>query len=147
VHSQVNPEKDWGQDTLIAVRYALYALNEEYGKQLPTGEHEARFTPDNTLVIAGSVFGGTSVPTFGKPLIDYITYANLYQPCAALAATAVMTELSPYNLMVVTPSMTLRAANRCAALSARGLVSGGSIETSEAQGPRSLNPTAEERSS
>ena len=31
VHSQVNPEKDWGQDTLAAVRYALYALNQEYG--------------------------------------------------------------------------------------------------------------------
>jgi hydroxybutyrate-dimer hydrolase len=167
VHSQVNPEKDWGQDTLVAVRYALYALNQEYGKQAPTGEHEALFTPDNTLVIAGSVsnggaavlraaeqdtdglidgvvasepsaqprtttgygvqFGGNSVPIFGKPLIDYITYANLYQPCAVLAPTAVITELSPYNMMVVTPSMTLRAANRCAALSARGLVSGGSM--------------------
>ena len=30
-HSQLNPEKDWGSDTLAAARYALYALNDRYG--------------------------------------------------------------------------------------------------------------------
>jgi hydroxybutyrate-dimer hydrolase len=165
VHSQVNPEKDWGQDTLVAVRYALYALNQEYGQQAPSGEHEARFTPANTLVIAGSVsnggaavlraaeqdaeglidgvvahepsaqpqsttgfgvqFGGNAVPTVGKPLIDYLTIANLYQPCAALAPAASMSEVSFYNYMVLT-TMTTRAAIRCAALAARGLVAGSS---------------------
>ena len=164
-HSQVNPEKDWGQDTLVAVRYALYALNQEYGQQVPSGQHEARFTPANTLVIAGSVsnggaavlraaeqdaealidgvvanepsaqpqattgfgvqFGGNAVPTVGKPLIDYITIANLYQPCAALAPAASMSEDSFYNYMVK-KAMTTRAANRCAALAARGLVAGSS---------------------
>ena len=148
VHSQLNPEKDWGQDTLVAVRYALYALNQEYGQQVPSGEHEARFTPANTLVIAGSVsnggaavlraaeqdtealidgvvanepsaqpqatpgfgvqFGGNAVPTVGKPLIDYITIANLYQPCAALAPAASMSEASFYNYMVLT-AMSTRA--------------------------------------
>ena len=165
VHSQLNPEKDWGQDTLVAVRYALYALNQEYGQQVPSGEHEARFTPANTLVIAGSVsnggaavlraaeqdtealidgvvanepsaqpqatpgfgvqFGGNAVPTVGKPLIDYITIANLYQPCAALAPAASMSEASFYNYMVLT-AMSTRAVNRCAALAARGLVAGSS---------------------
>lgn len=28
-HSQQNPERDWGLDTLNAVRFAFYALNEE----------------------------------------------------------------------------------------------------------------------
>ena len=149
----------------MAVRYALYALNQEYGQQVPSGEHEARFTPANTLVIAGSVsnggaavlraaeqdtealidgvvanepsaqpqatpgfgvqFGGNAVPTVGKPLIDYITIANLYQPCAALAPAASMSEASFYNYMVLT-AMSTRAVNRCAALAARGLVAGSS---------------------
>jgi hydroxybutyrate-dimer hydrolase len=29
-HSRQNPEKDWGQNTLSAVRFALYVLNQQY---------------------------------------------------------------------------------------------------------------------
>ena len=53
-HSQQNAEKDWGNDTLSAAAYALYALNDRYGNAaapLP-------FTAANTLVIAGSVSNG-----------------------------------------------------------------------------------------
>src|SRR5262249_14372461 len=50
---------------------------------------------------------------------------NLYQPCAALAPAASMSEDSFYNYMVQ-KAMTTRAANRCAALAARGLVAGSS---------------------
>lgn len=49
-HSRLNPEKDWGQDTLSAVRFALYVLNQQYA-----GHH---FAPANTLVIASSVSNG-----------------------------------------------------------------------------------------
>ena len=162
VHSQLNPEKDWGTDTLVAVQYAIYALNQEYATAF--GEAKTiRFTPANTLVIAGAVsnggaavlraaeqdttglidgvvagepsaqpaaggaftvqVGGTPVATTGKPLIDYFTVANLYQPCAALAPAAVMTETSLFNYMSAT-GMNARAANRCTALTAKGLVSG-----------------------
>lgn len=164
-HSQINPERDWGTDTLASVRYALHVLNLEYGTALPTGEHAQRFTAANTLVIAGSVsnggaavlraaeqdseglidgvvasepsaqpnvasgyavqVGGTAVATIGKPLIDYITFANLYQPCAALAPSATMSEASVYNYMTLT-AMNARAANRCAALAAKGMLSGSS---------------------
>ena len=59
VHSQLNPEKDWGNDTLAAVRYALYALNQEYGSAGPERRARGRAsTPANTLVIAGSVSNG-----------------------------------------------------------------------------------------
>ena len=167
MHSQQNPEKDWGNDTLASIRYALYALNQEYAPLVPgTGSMGVRFTAANTVVIAGSVSNGgaavlraaeqdadglidgvvttepsaqpqgssgfgvqvgtTAVPTIGKPLLDYFTFANLYQPCAALAPTATMTELSIFNYMTLT-GMNARAANRCAALAGRGLVSGATL--------------------
>lgn len=159
VHSQRNPEKDWGADTLAAAAYALYALNDRYGAPgtpMP-------FNAGNTLVIAGSVsnggaavlraaeqdgaglidgvvagepvtemptsagygitVGGTPVAVYGKPLADFTTYGNLYQPCAALAAGAAMTEVSTYNFMTIA-NMTARATARCAGLAAKGLVTG-----------------------
>ncbi|APW38673.1 hydrogenase [Rhodoferax koreense] len=161
-HSQLNPEKDWGNDTLAAARYALYALNQEYG-DVDGNNRRVKFNAGNTTIIAASVsnggaavlraaeqdsdglidgvvafepsaqpsttagygvqFGGTAVPGYGKPLIDYFTVANLYQPCAALASAALMTETSTFNYIPLV-AMTARATNRCAALAARGLVAG-----------------------
>ncbi len=54
VHSQLNPEKDWGNDTLVAASYALFALNDRYG----SAADPVPFTAANTLVIAGSVSNG-----------------------------------------------------------------------------------------
>ena len=162
VHSQINPEKDWGTDTLASIRYALYALNQEYG-EISGGGKTARFDAANTLVIAGSAsnggaailraaeqdteglidgvvagepnaqpstttgygvnVGGAAVSSYGKPILDYFTLANLYQPCAALAPSVVMAEVTVYNYMTIT-GMNARATNRCAALAAKGLVSG-----------------------
>ena len=159
VHSQLNPEKDWGTDTLAAAKYALYALNDRYGSAITP----APFNAANTLVIAGSVSnggaavlhaaeqdttglidgvvagepvtqmpstagygiqqGGVAVVGYGKTLADFTTYGNLYQPCAALAAGAAMTELTVFNYLVIT-AQTGRASARCAGLAAKGLVSG-----------------------
>ncbi|HWH85085.1 MAG TPA: 3-hydroxybutyrate oligomer hydrolase family protein [Burkholderiaceae bacterium] len=52
VHSQQNPEKDWGSDTLVAAKYAFYALNDRYGNG------GVPFNNRNTIVIAGSVSNG-----------------------------------------------------------------------------------------
>jgi hydroxybutyrate-dimer hydrolase len=162
VHSQLNPEKDWGNDTLAAARFALYALNDRYG----TPTNTKPFNTDNTLVIAGSAsnggaavlhaaeqdteglidgvvasepvtempttsgyginFGGVAVTGYGKTLADYVTYGNLYQPCAALAVGAAMTEISIFNYLVLT-GQTGRAAARCAGLAANGLVAGADL--------------------
>ena len=159
VHSQQNPEKDWGNDTLAAGRYALYVLNDRYG----TPANPVPFTTDNTIVIAGSASNGgaasiaaaekdttglvdgvvasepvTEMPTtsgygirfngavvtgYGKTLADYTTYGNLYQPCAALAPGAALTEASVYNY-IQAAGMTARATARCDSLAAKGLVSG-----------------------
>ena len=158
-HSQQNPEKDWGLDTLAAGRYALYVLNARYG----TPDNPVPFTKANTLVIAGSAsnggaaslraaeqdgdglidgvvasepvtempttagygiqFGGAAVAGYGKTLADYTTYGNIYQPCAALAADAALTETSIYNYIALT-AMTARATARCDGLAAKGLVTG-----------------------
>lgn len=153
-HSQQNPEKDWGSNTLQAIEFAFYVLNEQYGAT--AGAYKMRtIVPSNTLVIASSVSNGGGaalaaaeqdkdglidgvvvsepnaqpkannglvikrgnniVATHSKPLIDYFTYANIYQPCAALAVTG-----SPGAFLLSTTSAT----NRCAALANRGLVSG-----------------------
>ena len=53
-HSEQNPEKDWGRDTLRAVEFALYVLNEQYGETLPSGKKSRVITPENTIVIASS---------------------------------------------------------------------------------------------
>ncbi|MEX8195264.1 3-hydroxybutyrate oligomer hydrolase family protein [Comamonas guangdongensis] len=158
-HSQQNPEKDWGRDTLAAGRYALYVLNARYG----TVANPVPFTRSNTLVIAGSAsnggaaslraveqdddglidgvvasepvtemptragygvqLGGVAVPGYGKTLAEYTTYGNIYQPCAALAPAAALTESSLYNY-IGSANMTARANARCDGLAAKGLVSG-----------------------
>jgi hydroxybutyrate-dimer hydrolase len=161
-HSQLNPEKDWGNDTLAAARFGLYALNQEYG-EVDGSSRRVKFNAGNTTIIAASVsnggaavlraaeqdadglidgvvafepsaqpsttagygvqFAGAAVPGYGKPLIDYFTVANLYQPCAALASTATMAETSIFNYIPFV-GMTARATNRCTALAAKGLVTG-----------------------
>lgn len=57
-HSQQNPEKDWGQSTLNAVRFGLYVLNEQFAGKNTDGSTKVQFTAANTLVIASSVSNG-----------------------------------------------------------------------------------------
>jgi len=57
-HSQQNPEKDWGRDTLNAVRFAFYALNEERGQRNSDGTAKPTFKAANTVVIASSASNG-----------------------------------------------------------------------------------------
>jgi hydroxybutyrate-dimer hydrolase len=163
-HSQLNPEKDWGNDTLAAAAYALYALNQQYAPTVPNGTGKAlRFTAANTMVIAASVsnggaavlraaeqdasgiidgvvagephaqpattagygvqVGGVPAAGYGKSMMDYFTIANLYQPCAALAASATLAEVSVYNYIGLT-AQTTTATNRCTQLAAKGLIAG-----------------------
>lgn len=52
-HSKRNPEKRWGNDTLNAIRFAFFVLNE-----LITDARAGHYTKNNTLVIASSVSNG-----------------------------------------------------------------------------------------
>ncbi len=53
-HSQVNPERDWGQDVLVSIKFAFAQLDRQHGG---SGQHR-RVRRDNTVVIASSVSNG-----------------------------------------------------------------------------------------
>jgi hydroxybutyrate-dimer hydrolase len=148
-HSQRNSERDWGNDVLQSISFALYTLNQKYGADLPNGRKSIRYTPENTLVIAASIGngagavlaaaeqdlgnlidaiavaspqvqpavnanlkiqrGGADVASFGKTQMEYVALANLFQPCAATAAT--LTSAPGVTLLP-----TSRAVARCQAL-------------------------------
>src|SRR5438874_2557840 len=56
-HSQQNPEKDWGTNTLHAVQFAYYMLNEKFGEHTSSGTTRT-IHPGRTIVIAASVSNG-----------------------------------------------------------------------------------------
>jgi hydroxybutyrate-dimer hydrolase len=70
--------------------------------------------PDNARIAVKR--NGRIIGNAGKPLFDYFTYANLLQPCAALASSSA-------------PVFTVRALaeNRCAALARHGVISGATV--------------------
>lgn len=155
-HSQQNPEKDWGRDTLRSIEFAFYMLNQKFGEQVGN-DRAATINKGNTIVIASSVSNGggaaiaaaeldteglidgvavgepqvqmnvpssivikrgtTTVTGGGKVIYDYFTFANLFEPCAALAAQSAS---APLLALIVTQ----RAADRCAALAANGVLAG-----------------------
>ena len=159
-HSQQNPEATWGRDTLRAIEFAFYMINERSGGVV-NGQRQRTFVPDNTLVIASSVSngGGASiaaaeqdelnlidgvavaepqvvlnppsgvtirrganpVSSHSRPLLDYFTIANLYQPCASQAPSVLANSAGIPGVTTPNPAT---AANRCAALAARGLLNG-----------------------
>ena len=159
-HSQQNPEKDWGRNTLQAVQFAFYVLNEKFGPVMADGSRRQRLVPGNTIVIASSVSNGAAAalaaaeqdtegwidgvaiaepqvqvtpnpaltirrgatvqPSTSLGLLDMVTVANLYQPCAALSpAVSAAPALSFLNAP--------RAQARCASLRAKGLLTGNTL--------------------
>ena len=166
-HSQQNPEKSWGTNTLQAIQFAYWALNDSFGP-LNGSARQVRYKRGDVTTIAASVSngggaslaaaeqdsqgwitavvvgepqinlsvpsqvsvrqGGLAVASFGRPLADYMTLANLLQPCAALAPAAVG---APYlSTLPLATTASIRAA-RCASLAVNGVVSGGDV-TSQA---------------
>jgi hydroxybutyrate-dimer hydrolase len=162
-HSQLNLEKDWGRDTLRAVEFAFYVLNEQFGKPLPNGKKLKTLTTRDVLVIASSVSNGAgaalqaaeqdhdglidgvavtepniqiapqtkpviqrgSLPAYtagSRPLLDYFTFANVYQPCAALSTRAAGAPFA-FDPVVLTPL----AQARCTSLAEKGLLTSATL--------------------
>ncbi|HZQ63225.1 MAG TPA: 3-hydroxybutyrate oligomer hydrolase family protein, partial [Casimicrobiaceae bacterium] len=156
-YSQQNPEKDWGKNTLDAIRMAFYVLNEQFSDRFDNGQTKVQIKPDNTIVIASSVSNGaaasiaaaeqdteglidgvavgepvleltpnssltvkqgaTTLVGAARPLYDYFTLANLYEPCASQSSRAA----NSFGIAAVLPVPAI-ANNRCAGLKARGLL-------------------------
>jgi len=81
-------------------------------------EPQINVKPDSRVTV---MRGARTISAAGKPLFDYTTFANLLQPCAAIAPSNGDSPL----LALIVPQF---AQNRCAALAAAGLVSGADID-------------------
>ena len=57
-HSQHNPEADWGKNTLQAIQFALFAINDRFGAVDTNGVRQNTFTKDKVLVIASAISNG-----------------------------------------------------------------------------------------
>ena len=78
------------------------------------------------LVTEATTTAGHAAEAAGKagmPQLDFTTFGNIYQPCAALAPGAALTETSIFNYIGLV-GMTARATARCDSLAAKGLVTG-----------------------
>jgi hydroxybutyrate-dimer hydrolase len=165
-HSQQNPEQDWGRDTLAAVQFAYWALNQQFGPRVGPSNHGVRYRQGSITTIAASVSngGGASleaaeqdsggwitavvvgepqvnvrmpgnaqviesgqrIAAAGKPLADYMTLANLLQPCAALAEAA---SGAPYLTALPTATTLAIRQARCTSLAAAGYIHGTDTQT------------------
>jgi len=57
-HSQQNPEANWGANTLQAIQFTMWAINDKFGQTSSNGTRQATFTPANVLVIASAISNG-----------------------------------------------------------------------------------------
>ena len=139
-HSQQNPEKDWGTNTLNAIQFAIWALNQEYNQITPDGYVQAVFNNTNTIVIASSVSNGAGAAMAAAELDDQ----NLIDGIAVSEPNVALPD-NP-NLRVARGTRVLVGAGRplydyftyanllqpCAALSARAAGSPGAAFVSTA---------------
>ena len=164
-HSQQNPEKDWGTNTLHAVQFAYYMLNEKYGTQ-DSGKTVRAFPLGHIITIAASVSNGggaalaaaeqdtqglISGVVAGEPQVQVASTATIQRNGVNVAAsakplydyttTAALYEACASLSAQVADTAGLfgpnntSAANRCAALKTAGLLSS---TTTAAQADESL---------
>jgi hydroxybutyrate-dimer hydrolase len=93
-HSQRNPEKDWGQDTLEAIEFAFFLLNESFSPVDPTsGRHIVSIAPARTITIAASVSngGGAALAAAEQDTSGLISGVVVGEPQAQVASTVGLT--------------------------------------------------------
>jgi hydroxybutyrate-dimer hydrolase len=146
LHSQQNPEQDWGTYTLQSIRTAFHALNREFPK--------AGFNPSNTIVIASSVSngGGASLRAAEQDRDGLITAVVVAEPQVNMPDHANISVsrggrliakagkplydyftyanlLQPCAALKTGPVFTVaaRAGDRCAALAQLGVFNGATL--------------------
>ncbi|SAL61711.1 D-(-)-3-hydroxybutyrate oligomer hydrolase [Caballeronia telluris] len=80
-HSQQNPEKDWGNNTLQAIQFAYWALNDSYGT-LDGTTRQVRYGRGSITTIAASVSngGGASLAAAEQDTDGWITAVVVGEP-------------------------------------------------------------------
>src|SRR5471032_2639071 len=80
-HSQQNPEQDWGKNTLQAIQFAYWALNDSYGA-LNGSTRTVRYTAGSITTIAASVSngGGASLAAAEQDTSGLITAVVVGEP-------------------------------------------------------------------
>ena len=151
-HSQQNPEKDWGKNTLQAVEFAYYVLNEKYGTLASDGKsHIVRFKPANTITIASSISNGggsallaaeqdskglISGVAVTEPQIQPKTSSGYTVRQGGVAVAAQGKQLYDYATYAALyqPCVASSAASpgRCTSLAAKGLLSGADLPAQQA---------------
>ena len=105
---------------------ALHAAEQDHGGLIDgVAVTEPNAQPRNVHHLR-VVQGNTEQPMVGKPLLDYFTYANLYQPCAT-ATMAPADSAGQFIVSLVAPTVIAQGATRCASLAAKGLVNGATL--------------------
>jgi hydroxybutyrate-dimer hydrolase len=105
-HSQLNPEKDWGQYTLHAIEFAYYVLNQKFGSGQGDGGSapaERKYHAGQILTIAASVSNGAGASlaaveedsqhwisgvVAGEPQIQVSSTGNIQRNGVAVTAKA-----------------------------------------------------------
>ena len=87
-HSQQNSEKDWGLDTLNAIRFAFFVLNEQFADKFSDGTSRVKYSSDNTFVIASSVSngGGAAIAAAEQDVDGLIDGIAVAEPVLELTA-------------------------------------------------------------
>ncbi|BAN23975.1 D-(-)-3-hydroxybutyrate oligomer hydrolase [Caballeronia insecticola] len=80
-HSQQNPEKDWGKNTLQAIQFAYWALNDMFGA-VSGSSHQVRYGKGSITTIAASVSngGGASLAAAEQDTDGWITAVVVGEP-------------------------------------------------------------------
>jgi hydroxybutyrate-dimer hydrolase len=156
-YSQQNPEKDWGRNTLDAVAFAFYALNQEYGVAGDgdnKGQKRRMIRPANTIVIASSISngGGAALQAAEQDrlgLIDGVAATEpQIQPRTSSGYTVqqggqpVKTQGKPLydysSFAAIYQPCIAGIAGRCASLVEKGLLSGADLAAQQADARKRL---------
>ncbi|ALP62147.1 3-hydroxybutyrate oligomer hydrolase family protein [Paraburkholderia caribensis] len=83
-HSQQNPEQDWGHDTLEAIQFAYWALNQQFAPTVNNNaqQHGVRYGAGSITTIAASVSngGGASLAAAEQDTQGWITAVVVGEP-------------------------------------------------------------------
>ncbi|NYH98710.1 3-hydroxybutyrate oligomer hydrolase family protein [Cupriavidus plantarum] len=89
-HSKQNPEKDWGNNTLQAIEFAIWAINDRFGALNTDGSRQASIGKDKIIVIASAVSngGGAAVAAAEQDTTGLIDGVAVGEPNLNLPPTA-----------------------------------------------------------